>query len=200
VQLANIRFTGVRLADLRPQAVRSFMERQLTMASVPIVRYYDHLQFVYEVESRVRELRSQSEGEGNGNGGQQKETQPVTPGQTRQNPGQRPGRERERATEGTREQGREHAGSPAAEPADATYGVLEVSLVRTTKSLFGETQIVTTGPSTPFGAQKAPNSARDDTMRFSADFRSEGAVSQEDSAQSGGSALRAWERSKIWIA
>ena len=42
------------------------MERQLTMASVPIVRYYDHLRFVYEVESRVRELRSESEGEGSG--------------------------------------------------------------------------------------------------------------------------------------
>ncbi len=41
------------------------MERQLTMASVPIVRYYDHLRFVYEVESRVRELRGQSEGNGN---------------------------------------------------------------------------------------------------------------------------------------
>ena len=90
--------TGVRLADLRPQAVRSYMERQLNMASVPIVRYYDHLRFVYEVESRVRELRR--EGEGEGNGEQRKETQPVTPGQTQQNPGQSPGRDK-----GTREKG-----------------------------------------------------------------------------------------------
>ena len=79
-------YDGVRLADLRPQAVRSYMERQLTMASVPIVRYYDHLRFVYEVESRVRELRGQGEGEGKGE--QRKQTQPVTPGETRQNPGQ----------------------------------------------------------------------------------------------------------------
>ena len=59
LNMAGVRLTnrGVRLADLRPQAVRSYMERQLTMASVPIVRYYDHLRFVYEVESRVRELR-----------------------------------------------------------------------------------------------------------------------------------------------
>ena len=33
-------------------------------ASVPIVRYYDHLRFVYEVESRMRELRRSTEGEG----------------------------------------------------------------------------------------------------------------------------------------
>ena len=46
--------------------MRSYMERQLTMASVPIVRYYDHLRFVYEVESRVRELRGEAESEGNG--------------------------------------------------------------------------------------------------------------------------------------
>ena len=41
----------LRLSDLRPTAVRSFMERRLTMASTPIIRYYDHLRFVYEVES-----------------------------------------------------------------------------------------------------------------------------------------------------
>jgi hypothetical protein len=30
-------------------------------ASTPIVRYYDHLRFVYEVESRMKELRRTSE-------------------------------------------------------------------------------------------------------------------------------------------
>ena len=57
LNLAGVRLTSLHLADLRPKAVRSYMERQLTMASVPIVRYYDHLRFVYEVESRVRALR-----------------------------------------------------------------------------------------------------------------------------------------------
>ena len=51
----------MRLSDLRPTAVRSFMERQLTMASVPIIRYYDHLRLVYEVQSRMRELRGDSD-------------------------------------------------------------------------------------------------------------------------------------------
>ncbi len=90
LNLAGVRLSNLRLADLRPRAVRSYMERQLTMASVPIVRYYDHLRFVYEVEARMRELRGQDEGKGSG-GGQQQQTQPVTPGETRQNPGKNPG-------------------------------------------------------------------------------------------------------------
>ncbi len=91
LNLTGVRLSALRLADLRPVAVRSYMERQLNMASVPIVRYYDHLRFVYEVESRVRQLRNQSEGNGNENatpdGNQdQKPGQPATPGETKQNP------------------------------------------------------------------------------------------------------------------
>jgi anti-sigma factor RsiW len=87
LNMTGVRLTSLRLADLRPQALRSYVERQLTMASVPIVRYYDHSRLVYEVESRVRELRR----EGEDNGGERRETQPATPGQTRQNPGRDPG-------------------------------------------------------------------------------------------------------------
>ena len=57
LNLTGVRLSRIRLSDLRPTAVRSFMERQLTMASTPIIRYYDHLRFVYEVQSRMRELR-----------------------------------------------------------------------------------------------------------------------------------------------
>lgn len=89
LNLAGVRLANLRLADLRPRTMRSYMERQLTMASVPIVRYYDHLRFVYEVEARVRELRGDDQGKGNG--GEQQQTQPVTPGETRKNPGQNPG-------------------------------------------------------------------------------------------------------------
>jgi hypothetical protein len=80
-RLPNVRVTALRMSDMRPRAMRAYMERQLTMASVPIVRYYDHLRFVYEVESRVRELRGEAEDEG---GQQRKEEQP-RPGETRQN-------------------------------------------------------------------------------------------------------------------
>lgn len=80
LNLAGVQLSTLRLADLRPRAVRSYMERQINMASVPIVRYYDHLRFVYEVESRVRQMRSQSNED-------EKQRRPATPGETKQNPG-----------------------------------------------------------------------------------------------------------------
>jgi hypothetical protein len=96
LNLTGVHLSTLRLADLRPVAMRSYMERQLNMASVPIVRYYDHLRFVYEVESRVRQLRNQSQGNGDENtapqGNQdQKSGQPATPGETKQNPGKNDG-------------------------------------------------------------------------------------------------------------
>ena len=91
--LTGFRFSNVRLADLRPTAVRSFMERRLTMASTPIIRYYDHLRFVYEVESRMRELRRTTQGEGQGEEDKQKPNNaaPVSPGESKQNPGHKDG-------------------------------------------------------------------------------------------------------------
>jgi hypothetical protein len=115
--LANVHVTPLRLADLRPRTVRAFMERQLTMASVPIVRYYDHLRLVYEVQTRVRELRGETEDQ---NGGQPKKEQP-RPGQTNQVPGSKDG--------GLRAGPQQQPGYPAAEPAtDPGSELLETSL------------------------------------------------------------------------
>ena len=95
LNLTGVRLSNLRLADLRPTAVRSFMERRLTMASTPIIRYYDHLRFVYEVESRMRELRRTTQGEGQGedNDNQQKpkDAAPASPGESKQNPGHKDG-------------------------------------------------------------------------------------------------------------
>jgi len=86
LNMTGVRVSTLRLSDLRPLAVRSFMERQLTMASVPIIRYYDHLRFVYEVESKMRQLRgTTTEGE-NGTGGGENHAQPVAPGESQQTP------------------------------------------------------------------------------------------------------------------
>jgi len=87
LNLTNDRITSLRLSDLRPAAIRSFMERRITMASTPIVRYYDHLRFVYEVESRVREFRRSTEGQDTN---QQKPKQ-AAPGESKQNPGHKDG-------------------------------------------------------------------------------------------------------------
>ena len=61
LNLTGVRLSQIRISDLRPTAVRSFMERRLTMASVPIIRYYDHLRLVYEVQSRMRQLRGEND-------------------------------------------------------------------------------------------------------------------------------------------
>ena len=91
LNLSGVRLSNVRLSDFRPAAVRSFMERRIMTASVPIVRYYDHLRFVYEVESRMRELRRSTEGEGNGNANPtQNNATPGQPGESKQTPGQTP--------------------------------------------------------------------------------------------------------------
>ena len=88
LNMTGVRLTDFRISNLRPSAVRSFMERRLTMASTPIIRYYDHLRLVYEVESRMRELR----GTGEGNTNQKKKnTQPVAPGESKQNPSHKDG-------------------------------------------------------------------------------------------------------------
>ena len=92
LNMTGVQLSSLRLADLRPRTMRAYMERQLNMASVPIVRYYDHLRLVYEVESRVRELRSQGEANGQpGQNQQQDQSQPANPGETKKNPGKGPG-------------------------------------------------------------------------------------------------------------
>jgi hypothetical protein len=87
LNLTGVRLSDLRLANLRPSAVRSFMERRLTMASTPIIRYYDHLRLVYEVQSRMRELRRSTQSTES----QQNNTQPVSPGESKQNPPRKDG-------------------------------------------------------------------------------------------------------------
>jgi hypothetical protein len=95
LNLTGVHLSALRLSDLRPTAVRSFMERRLTMASTPIIRYYDHLRFVYEVESRMRELRRSTQGEGQGgdtdNQQKQNNAPPAAPGESKQNPAHKDG-------------------------------------------------------------------------------------------------------------
>ncbi len=87
LNLIGVHLRAVRLADLHPIDVhsipgeaRAFLERRLTMASTPVIRYYDHSRLVYEVESRVRELRRATE-----DNNQQKPSQ-VSPGESKRTP------------------------------------------------------------------------------------------------------------------
>jgi len=117
LNMTGVRLTDFRISNLRPSAVRSFMERRLTMASTPIIRYYDHLRLVYEVESRVKEMRRNSQLQQ-----QQNQTQPVAPGESKRNPNRKDGGSRVDPPQqsGTPEQ----SGTPA--PRDSDY--LEVSV------------------------------------------------------------------------
>jgi len=116
LNLTGVRLTDLRLSNLRPSAMRSYMERQLTVASTPIIRYYDHLRLVYEVQSRVRELRRNSEGE-NAAPQQQPQTQPAAPGESKQTPSRKDG--------GSRVDPPQQSGVPASRD---TYDYLETSL------------------------------------------------------------------------
>jgi hypothetical protein len=89
LNLTGVRLSNVRFADLRPIAVRSFMERRLTTASVPIIRYYDHLRFVYEVESKMRQLHRTTEGEGVDSN--QQKPKDTAPGESKQIPAPKDG-------------------------------------------------------------------------------------------------------------
>ena len=61
LNLAGVRLTGLRLADLTPASMENNLTRQFYGAKSPVVRYYDNLRFVYEVESKMRELRRDEE-------------------------------------------------------------------------------------------------------------------------------------------
>jgi len=92
LNLTGVKLANVKMSDLRPAAIRSYMERRWTMASTPIVRYYDHLRLVYEVESRMREFR-RSTGAGEQPDTNKKNNAPNEPGESKQTPGHKSQRE-----------------------------------------------------------------------------------------------------------
>jgi hypothetical protein len=61
LSMTGVRFSAIKMTDLRPSTVRSVVERRIMTASTPFIRYYDHLRFVYEVESTMKEMRRNSE-------------------------------------------------------------------------------------------------------------------------------------------
>ncbi|HEY2470038.1 MAG TPA: hypothetical protein VGI45_19715 [Terracidiphilus sp.] len=105
LNMTGVKLTGLKFSDLRPTAVRSFMERRLTMASTPIIRYYDHLRLVYEVESRMKEMRRNSQLQQ-----QQRQAQPAVPGESKQNPNRKDG--------GSRVDPPQQSGAPALRDSD----------------------------------------------------------------------------------
>jgi hypothetical protein len=113
LNLTGVRLGDLRMASFRPAAVRALVERRIMTASVPIVRYYDHLRYVYEVESRMRELRRTTEGDnqGNDNSTPQNNTTPNQPGESKQAPAKKDG--------GSRMDLPQQSGKPEVPPANS---------------------------------------------------------------------------------
>jgi hypothetical protein len=61
LNLAGVQLTHLKLSDLTPASIESNLTRQFYGAKSQVVRYYDSLRFVYEVESKMRELRRDEE-------------------------------------------------------------------------------------------------------------------------------------------
>lgn len=61
LNLVGIHLSKVRAVDLQPQNLRRAVTRQYAEANAHVVRYYENLRIVYEVESRVQQLRRAAE-------------------------------------------------------------------------------------------------------------------------------------------
>jgi hypothetical protein len=61
LNLMGVRLTNVRLSDLTPASLEMNLTRQFYGAKGSLVRYYDNLRLVYEVESKMRDLRRSEE-------------------------------------------------------------------------------------------------------------------------------------------
>ena len=57
LNITGIHVTDVKHLDLRPQAIQSNVKRSYVETTARVVKYYDSLRFVYEVESRLRDLK-----------------------------------------------------------------------------------------------------------------------------------------------
>ncbi|MGD0680896.1 MAG: zf-HC2 domain-containing protein [Terracidiphilus sp.] len=87
LNITGVKLSNLRLSDLRPSIMRSYMERQFNMASTPIIRYYDNSRLAYELLKTMREL-SQTAGVGEQREGEdnQQKQQNQTPGESNQIP------------------------------------------------------------------------------------------------------------------
>ena len=61
LNLAGVKLTNLRLSDLTPASMETHLTRQFYDAEKSLAQYYDNLRLVYEVESKMRDLRRAEE-------------------------------------------------------------------------------------------------------------------------------------------
>ena len=87
MSLAGVKLSDLRHVDLRPSAIR----RSYYETSGRVVKYYENIRFVYEIESRVRQFKEatapaqpQPEQQNNNNNDRKDKTKDNTSGQPEQ--------------------------------------------------------------------------------------------------------------------
>ena len=63
LNLTGIKVTQLRAVDFQPSRLRATLTRQYYSTNEQVTKYYENLRLVYEMESRVRELRRSTEAE-----------------------------------------------------------------------------------------------------------------------------------------
>ena len=58
LNLTGVKLRDVRYLDLRPSAIRSNASRSYYETEAKVVRYYENMRLVYELQSRMRDLRN----------------------------------------------------------------------------------------------------------------------------------------------
>jgi len=87
LNMTGVHLSNLRLSDLKPSNIRSIMERRLTAASTPLIRYYDNSPLAYELQTTMRELRRTTGVGGQGESQENPQTQQNrAPGESKQLP------------------------------------------------------------------------------------------------------------------
>jgi Putative zinc-finger len=89
LNMAGVRLSTVRVADLKPMALGTNLNKQFHMASARVVRYYDNLRLVYKMEAQVREMRRNADLD---NGVPAAKPEQSTPAATPQDPARKGGK------------------------------------------------------------------------------------------------------------
>ena len=63
LNLTGIKLSEIQASDLRPSRLRANLTRHYYSTNEQVMKYYENLRLVYEMEARVRELRRSTEAE-----------------------------------------------------------------------------------------------------------------------------------------
>ena len=90
LNLTGVRLNQLKLSDLKPSTLASTVSHEYFSTSKNVKRYYQNLRFVYEVESRLNEMRGETERPGAGAPSGITQPEPSKPTTTEPQPATRP--------------------------------------------------------------------------------------------------------------